>query len=264
MKVGIIGVGRMGSALVKGFLKAKALETKDIIVSDRNREKLDPLSTLGVRTTVDNAEVAREADVIIIAVKPKDVESVLADIKNRVEGKIIISIAAGITTKFIEEKLAGKAKVVRVMPNIGCSVQEGASVYCLGTHATEGNGETVKGLFESVGMVFALPETLMDAVTGLSGSGPAFYYFIMKAFTEAGVKEGIPRNVARRLVAQVAKGAGEMALATTVSFDELIDMVRSPEGTTAKGLEILEKGKVGELLKEAVKVAAKRSRELSR
>ncbi len=264
MIIGIIGVGRIGSALIKGFLEAKVLDREQIIANDRGDKNLNVLHAIGIQTGSKNFEVAEKSDVLIIAVKPKDIPSVLQEIREHVQSKLVISVAAGIKTKLIEEQIGGKARVIRVMPNIACTVREAASVYCVGKYALSCDEETVKSLFEAIGTIFKLPEHLMDAVTGLSGSGPAYYFFIIKALAEAGVNEGIPKEIAVKLSAQVAIGAGNIVLKETHSLNELIDMVCSPGGTTIEGLKVLEQGKVAEHLKEAVKEATNRSKELSK
>jgi len=264
MRVGFIGAGRMGSALIRSFLNAGALKSGNITASDRDKDKLRQLIALGVATTSDNREVVKKADTIFLAVKPAEVSKVLDEIKNLVDEKLIVSIAAGIQTKMIESKLGSKVRVVRAMPNMPCAVGEGATAYCLGKNASPKDKEIVKKLFGSVGIAVELEEGLVDAATGLSGSGPAYFYLIIKALTDAGAKEGLSRDVAEKLAAQTAKGAGAMVLKSGKTPDELIDMVRSPGGTTAEGLKTMEERKVVEAMIEAVKAATKKARELSK
>jgi pyrroline-5-carboxylate reductase len=173
-------------------------------------------------------------------------------------------VAAGVPTKLIEGELGSGARVIRVMPNLPCAVGEGATAYCLGKNADEGDGEAVREFFDSVGITVELEEGLIDAATGLSGSGPAYFYSIIKALTDAGVKEGLPRDLAEKLAAQTAKGAGAMVLKSGKSPDELIDMVRSPGGTTAEGLKVMEERGVAEAMIEAVRAATKKARELNK
>jgi len=254
----------MGSALVRSFLDASALKARDIAASDKDESKLRALAGLGVTTMSDNREVAKKAGTIFLAVKPGEVSKVLDEIKDLVGEKLIVSIAAGIPTKLIEGKFGSKVRVVRVMPNMPCAVGEGATAYCLGKNASERDEEVVKKLFGSVGVAVELEEGLIDAATGLSGSGPAYFYLIIKALTDAGVEEGLPKDVAEKLAAQTAKGAGAMVLKSGKTPDELIDMVRSPGGTTAEGLKAMEERKVAEAMIEAVKAATKKARELAR
>lgn len=255
MKVGIIGAGRMGSALVRGFVKSG---TEDIVISDREEERL---RALDVKTTTSNALVVKESEVIFLAVKPQQIEEVLKEIKNDAKDKLIVSIAAGITTSFIE-KILGDSRVIRVMPNTPCLVQEMASAFCLGSKATEEDAETVEELLGGVGVALKVDESLMDVVTGLSGSGPAYVYLIIKALAEAGTEEGLDEDAALKLASQTVKGAAEMALKTGKSPQELIDMVCSPGGTTVEGLKVLEDKRVADAVKEAVKAATKRSKNL--
>jgi len=264
MKVGFIGAGRMGSALIRSFLDAGAVGARSIVASDKDDNKLEALANLGVATTSDNKEVAKKADMIFLAVKPGEIFNVLDKIKDLVGGKLIVSIAAGIPTKLIESKLGSDVRVVRVMPNMPCAVGEGATAYCLGKNTSKKDEEVVKKLFGSVGIAVELEEGLIDAATGLSGSGPAYFYLIIKALTDAGVEEGLPKDVAEKLAAQTAKGAGAMVLKSGKTPDELIDMVRSPGGTTAEGLKAMEERKVAEAMAEAVKAATKKARELAR
>lgn len=264
MKVGFIGAGRMGSALIRSFLDAGALTARDIVASDKDEGKLRALAALGMVVTSDNREVAKKADTIFLAVKPGEVSKVLDEIKNLVDGKLVISIAAGIPIKLIEGKLGSKVRVVRVMPNMPCAVGEGVTAYCPGKNVGLKDKEIVKKLFSSVGIAVELEENYVDAVTGLSGSGPAYFYLIIKALADAGVKEGLPRDVAEKLAAQTAKGAGAMVLKSGKTPDELIDMVRSPGGTTAEGLKVMEERKVAEAMIEAVRAATKKARELAR
>jgi pyrroline-5-carboxylate reductase len=263
MKVGFIGAGRMGSALIRSFLDAGVLKSGNIMASDKDEGKLRPLATLGVATTSNNREVAKKADTIFLAVKPGEISKVLDEIKNLVGEKLIVSIAAGIPTKVIEGK-GSKVRVIRVMPNMPCAVGEGATAYCLGKNASERDGGIAKKLFGAVGVTVELKEESIDAATGLSGSGPAYFYLIIKALADAGVKEGLPRDVAEKLAAQTAKGAGAMVLKSGKTPDELIDMVRSPGGTTAEGLKVMEERKVVEAMIEAVRAAIKKARELAR
>lgn len=263
MRVGFIGAGRIGSALAKGLIESKVLKVSDILMSDIDKEKLNGLEDLGVEVASSNASLAGESDVIFLTVKPKDIPAVLDEIGDNAKEKLVVSVAAGVTLKSIESKL-GNTRVIRAMPNIPCLVGEAAVGYSLGSKATKEDSELVKKLFSSVGLAFELKEELLDAVTGLSGSGPAYFYLAIKALTDAAVAEGIPADPALRLAAQTAKGAGEMILGTGCSPQELIDDVCSPGGTTIEGLNVLKKYKVEEAFREALKAATKKSKELSK
>lgn len=262
MKVGFIGGGNLGSSLVRGFLKAKALRAEEIIVSDSDEGKLSELKKVGVQTTSDNKKLVKGCDAVFIAVKPDIVGSVLKEVEEFSNDKLFVSVAAGVWTKFIEART--KARVVRAMPNICGAVAEMASCFSLGRRATSEDERLVKQLLGSIGTTFKVDEKLMDAVTGLSGSGPAYFYLFIKALQEAGVELGLSSEVALRLAAQTAKGAGEMVLRTDKSLNDLMKQVCTPKGTTIEGIKVLESRGVAEAIKEAVKVAAKRAKELSR
>jgi len=262
VKVGGIGCGNLGSSLIKGLIGAKALRSEEIMASDVSEERLRVLKKLGIQTTNNNRELVRFCDTVFIAVKPNIVEAVLKETEEFSEDKLFVSVAAGVSTKFVEART--KARVVRVMPNICGAVGEMASCFSLGSRASREDGKLVEKLLGSVGMTFKVDEELMDAVTGLSGSGPAYFYFIVKSLQEAGVELGLSSEVALKLAAQTAKGASEVILREGKTHEELINMVCTPRGTTIEGLKVLEEGQVAKALKDAVKAAAKRARELSK
>ncbi|MFQ6130166.1 MAG: pyrroline-5-carboxylate reductase [Candidatus Hadarchaeaceae archaeon] len=262
MKVGFIGCGNLGSSLIKGILNASALRAKELVASDVSDEKLGELEKFGIEATTDNKKLVEHCDVIFIAVKPDIVESVLEETKESSRDKLFVSVAAGVSTKFIETRT--RARVIRVMPNICGVAGEMASCFSLGTRASREDEELVEKLLAGVGMTFKVDEKLMNAVTGLSGSGPAYFYFIVKALQEAGVELGLSSEVALKLAAQTAKGAGEVILREGKTLDELTRMVCTPKGTTIEGLKVLEGRKVADALRDAVKAAARRAKELSR
>jgi len=252
----------MGSALMQGFLKAKLVSKKDILVYDKDQKKLQAVRKTGVKTASSNRELVSKSDVILLAVKPQSMQAVLNEISEVSGGKLFVSIAAGIKTKKLEEKLKGK--VIRVMPNTPCMIYQGTSAYSIGKKANEQDTKLVKKLFNAVGTTVQVKEKHMDAVTGLSGSGPAYIYYTIKAMAEAGEEEGLTEEVALKLAAQTAKGAAEMVLKTSKKPQQLIEDVCSPGGTTIQGIKKLEEKKVNEALKQAVKAAAKRSKQLSK
>lgn len=262
MKVWFIGCGNMGASLVRGFLGSGALKAREIIASDLSEERLRELKKLGIRTTTSNKELVKNYEVVFIAVKPDVVESVLKEVEGVSRGKLIISVAAGVSTKFIEART--RARVVRVMPNICGAVGEMAACFSLGRRATRKDGELVERLLGSVGLTFQVDEKLMNAVTGLSGSGPAYFYLFIRALQEAGVELGLSKEVALKLAAQTAKGAGEMVLKTGEGPDALIRRVCTPKGTTIDGIKVLESQRVADEIKAAVRASAKRANELSR
>lgn len=261
MKTGFIGAGRMGTALINGLLKAGVLSREDVLAYDANPARIRELKDTGVKTARDNRELVSKTDTIFIAVKPKDVAQLLEEIGGLSSGKLFVSIAAGISTGKLEEKLKGR--VIRVMPNTPCMVYQGASAFTLGKKATKKDAQEIKKMLNTLGTTIQLKEELLDAVTGLSGSGPAYVYYFMKAMAEAGAEEGLKPEQALKLAAQTAKGAAEMVLSTGKTPQQLIDDVCSPGGTTIEGLKILEEKKVAEAVKQAVKAASRRSRQMS-
>jgi len=262
MKVGFIGCGNLGSSLIKGLLNAGALRAEELVASDVSDEKLGELGKFGIETTTDSKKLVEHCDVIFIAVKPDIVESVLEETKKLSNGKLFVSVAAGVSTKFIEART--RARVIRVMPNICGLVGEMASCFSLGTRASGEDEELIEKLLADMGMTFKVDEKLMNVVTGLSGSGPAYFYFIVQALQEAGVELGLSSEIALKLAAQTAKGAGEVILREGKTLEELTGMVCTPKGTTIEGLKVLEKRKVADALRDAVKAAARRAKELSR
>ncbi len=262
MKIGIIGCGNLGSSLIQGFLESSTLRAREIVASDLSERMLKELRKLGIQTTIDNKKLVDDCDAVFIAVKPDVVESVLKEVGGLSKGKLFISVAAGVSTKFIEART--NARVVRVMPNICGAVSEMASCFSLGKHTTREDEKLVERLLGSAGLTFKVDEKLMDAVTGLSGSGPAYFYLFIKALQGAGVELGLLSEVALKLAAQTAKGAGEMVLKAGEAPDDLIRKVCTPKGTTIEGIKVLEDRKVADAIKDAVKASAKRAKELSR
>jgi pyrroline-5-carboxylate reductase len=264
--LGFIGGGNMAEAMIRGLLKAQLLGPQDMLVSDVTVERLTYLQeTFGIRTSQDNAEVAGKADIVLFAVKPQIMSPVLDGLLDVItEQKVLISIAAGISTRLIAEKFAGKVRVIRVMPNTPALVLEAASALAPGAAATPEDLELAKRIFAAVGKVVVVEEVLMDAVTGLSGSGPAYIFLIIDALSDAGVKVGLSRKVAQLLAAQTVLGAARMVLETHKHPGELKDMVTSPGGTAIAGLHTLEAGGLRTTLINAVEAATRRSMELGR
>lgn len=265
-KIGFIGAGKMGAALVGGMLKAKAFSSNDIYVSDLYEPSLDTLHRdFGVNVSTDNKVTVGNADIVILAVKPQILEPVMAGIKNDItHDKLVISIAAGVHLATLEANLPEGARVVRVMPNIAATVSEAASAICPGTNATKDDAKTAFEIFSLVGSAVQVPENLMDAVTGLSGSGPAYIFQIIEAMADGGVHEGLDRASALRLAAQTVIGAGRMVLETGTHPGELKDMVTSPAGTTIQGIRVMEEYGVRAALMNAVIESTARSKELGK
>lgn len=262
--IGFIGAGNMAEALIKGMLAAGLVPPQAIYASDIRDTQLKKIKkTCGTKTCKDNTEVITRTGTILLAVKPQNMEEVLSEIAPLVTPEhLLISIAAGVTTQAILGHLNGAVPVIRVMPNTPALIQEGASVLARGVHATENHSARAQKIFESVGTVVTLDESLMDAVTGLSGSGPAYVFLFIEALADAGVKMGLPRSVAISLATQTCLGAAKMVSATGKHPAQLRDMVTSPGGTTISGLHKLEAGGLRTALMDAVEAATRRSREL--
>jgi pyrroline-5-carboxylate reductase len=263
-KIAVIGGGKMGSVIVNGIVTRKLAPAGSVTVADKVKECLKRLKeTYGVLVTEDNKKAVKSADVVILAVKPQDMASVLKELKPAIDNKkVVISIAAGIPTGFIEGHLREGVRVVRVMPNTPALVGEGAAALTRGKNASEEDLTLANLIFGSLGITVVVKEELMDAVTGLSGSGPAYGFVIIEALTDAGVRMGLNRDVALKLSAQTMLGAARLCLQGDRHPAELKDMVTSPGGTTVAGLKALEEGKIRATLMAAVEAATLRSKEL--
>lgn len=264
IRIGFLGAGQMATALAKGWATAGLLDLTHSLASDpypAAREKFQ--ATTGIRATNSNAEVIAAADVLVLAVKPQMMSAVLPEAAATISAKhLVVSIAAGITLKQLAELLGADTRLVRVMPNTPCLVGASATGYSVGPKATAADGELVGKLFRSVGNAFAVPENLLDAVTGLSGSGPAYVYVMIEALADGGVRVGLPRDIALSLAAQTVFGAAKMVLETGSHPAALKDAVASPGGTTIAGLHALERAGFRAGLMDAVEAAAKRATEL--
>jgi pyrroline-5-carboxylate reductase len=263
-RIGFVGAGNMAGALIRGLLHSKAVAPDQIWASDLKAERLTELSnSFGISTTHDNEAVARATDVVVIAVKPQVVDRILASVSaGLAEDAVVISIAAGVPIDAIEERLPMGARVIRSMPNTAAMALAGATAIAPGTHATANDILVARALFEAVGRCTVLDESLLDAVTGLSGSGPAYVMLMIEALADGGVKVGLGRDTALMLAAQTVYGAAKLQLDTGEHPGRLKDMVTSPGGTAIAGLHTLEAGGLRTTLIDAVEAAAKRSVEL--
>jgi pyrroline-5-carboxylate reductase len=261
--IGFVGTGNMGEALIRGLLKAGVAEPSQVVGSDpRSDRAAELVEKYGIRMTAANLEVARQADILILAVKPQVMERVLEEIGPEIHAHaLVISIAAGIPLSAIETRLP-QARVIRTMPNTPALVGAGATAIAVGGHATAADLEAAKRIFDSVGMTVTLDEAQMDAVTGLSGSGPAYVFLVIEALADAGVKVGLSRHHAQALAAQTLLGSAKLLIETEEHPGRLKDMVTSPGGTAIAGLHTLEAGGLRTTLMDAVEAAAKRSAEL--
>ncbi len=265
-KIAFLGGGNMAEALIKGLIAAGTAKPDHILVTDVSPDRLAHLrKTYGIIIQKSNPDAAREAGIVILSVKPQVIERVLGEVASVVDDeKLVISIAAGVAIAKIEKALKDGSRVVRVMPNTPALVLAGAAGLAGGKHATSEDLALAQNIFNSVGRAVVVEEKLMDAVTGLSGSGPAYVFMIIDALSDAGVKAGLPRQLALELAAQTVYGSAKMVLETKEHPGKLRDMVTSPGGTTIEGLHALEKGKLRATLMNAVEAATARSKELGK
>lgn len=264
LTIGFLGAGKMASALARGFLKAGLVTPEHLLASDLYEGARAAFATATqARVTASNREVLAGANVLILAVKPDQVAGVLQEIRPVFGPQhLLLSIAAGVTLAKLEAGLTGPARLIRVMPNTPALVGASATAFAGGTGATTDDLALAQRLFSSVGLALPVKEALLDAVTGLSGSGPAYAYMMIEALSDGGVAAGLPREVATRLAAQTLLGAAHMVLETAQHPGVLKDMVTSPGGTTIEGLHELEKGGVRGALINAVRAAADKSKRL--
>lgn len=265
LTLGFIGAGKMATALAGGFIRAGLVAAPQVLASDPNESARTAFAKeTGARVTESNSEVIRFAGVLIVAVKPGLVGEILKASHGDFTPKhLLISIAAGVTLTQLEAVLPENARVIRVMPNTPALVGASASAFALGKGAGRQDAELARKLLGAVGLAFELKESLLDGVTGLSGSGPAYVYLVIEALSDGGVAAGLPRDVATRLAAQTVLGAGKMVLETGMHPGALKDMVASPGGTTIEGLCELEKGKLRGTLINAVRAAAEKSKRMA-
>jgi pyrroline-5-carboxylate reductase len=263
-KIAFLGAGNMAGALVKGLLGAHACLPEQILVTDVREERLAQLKREhGVATSLDNAYAATWADVVVLATKPQIFDRLLTQIENAVRPEtLVISIAAGVPVSAIEGRLPPSTRVVRTMPNTPALVEAGATAIAAGTHATPDDLAVTRAIFASVGVVVQLDESLLDAATGLSGSGPAYIFLIIEALSDAGVKVGLHRDSAQLLAAQTVLGSAKLLIDTGEHPGRLKDMVTSPGGTAIAGLHTLEAGGLRTTLMNAVEAATHRAQEL--
>lgn len=263
-RIAFLGGGNMAEALVRGLLHAGVARPPDIVVTGRRPERMSHFrTTYGVATTADNMAAARDADVVVLAVKPQALGKLLGVIAPAVDPrKLVISVAAGVPIAALERKLGAGARIVRAMPNTPALVGAGACAISAGEHATEEDLATTEKLFNSVGLVVRVDEVLLDAVTGLSGSGPAYIFLVIEALSDAGVKVGLPRYTALQLAAQTVLGSARLLQESGEHPGSLKDQVTSPGGTAIAGLHTLEAGGLRTTLINAVEAATRRAREL--
>ncbi len=264
--IAILGLGKIGGALAGSLVRSRVVSPQNIIGTTGHRDSaLEAAKRYGIKTLTDNVRAIADAQIVILAVKPQTMKKVLTEIKESVrEDQLIITIAAARTTRFIEEHLAKRVPVVRAMPNTPCLVNAGMTVLCPGRYANREHIEVARAIFAAVGLVAVIDnEELMDAVTALSGSGPAYGYIMIEALAEGGVKVGLPRSLSTILAAQSLLGAAKMVLETGEHPAKLKDEVTTPAGVTIDGIMALEDGGIRVTLIKTVDRATEKSKELS-
>ena len=260
MKIGFIGTGNMATALIRSMK-----DNNKIISSDKNSEKLQKASKeLGIKIAKDNNEVAKSSEIIFLCAKPGDIKGILQEIKPNAGNKIIVSIAAGIKIKFIENIIGKNKKIVRVMPNLNCAVAEMAAAFSCSKNIEANEKESIKSLLNKAGLALEVEEEKMDAVTALSGSGPAFIAHILNCFAKAAEKQWLSKEISYKLALQTLFGTAKLLKETGEKPESLIKRVASPKGTTEAGLEVLQKSEIKSIIEKTIQSAAKRSKELGK
>ena len=263
--IGFVGCGNMAQAMISGIIDSGLYKPDEIIASRRDEEKLSEIKDrFGINTTVDNQTVARTSDILILAVKPYQYETVIHEIKNEISDEtLIISIAAGQTIDSISDMFGREVRVIRTMPNTPALVGEGATGMCFAENIGSEDADKAKKIFESFGVVTVVDESLMDVIVGVSGSSPAYIYMIIEAMADAAVSEGLPRDEAYRLAAQSVMGTAKMVLETKEHPGVLKDRVCSPGGTTMAGVRLLEERGLRGTIMEGICAGIYKSMELS-
>lgn len=264
-RIGFIGAGKMGGILIKGILKNRLVSPKNLWICDKFIEKLTSLAKEGANVFVEIEPVAKNADVIFLAVKPQDISEVLEHLKDEIRpSQLIISLVAGVTTSFLINKLGKEICLIRIMPNTPALLGEGITAISSTEKVSSEQRVLLKRIMATVGEVVEIPESQQNAVTGLSGSGPAYIYTVIQGLIKGGVRAGLSPGLALRLATQTTLGAARMAKESNNSLKELRQAVASPGGTTIEGLKVLNEGRLEECLAEAVVKATQRAKELNK
>ena len=265
-QITFIGAGKMASAIIKGLLSSKFFDKDAIIAAEVNEETAKKAQNeFGIRVYKDANEAIKGSDIILVATKPFVVEEILGGLKNEItENQLLVSIAAGITFEKIERIFGKNQRIIRVMPNTPALLESGMSAICKNSAAHIEDLEDVEAIFSKIGRTITCEEKDIDAVTGVSGSGPAFYYYIIEQIARAGEKLGLNYKTALELSAQTALGAARMVLETGIDPEELITMVTTPGGTTAEGNKVLNESNISEILFETVQKTAEKSAQMSK
>src|SRR5436853_782617 len=262
---GIAGVGKMGEALVRGLIVGRVVPPTRILVSDAIPPRAQEVAVKhGVAAAASVEQLAEHSDILVLAAKPKDMAALVKAISSHVKKDgLVITLAAGVRTGFVEKVLAGRGRVVRIMPNLACAVGEGATAFALGGTATEHDALVVEEIFGAIGRVTMVEEPMLDAVTGLSGSGPGFIAALAHSMIEGGVRSGLPRDVAYKLALQTMKGTAELLLIDGLEPMQLYGMVATPNGTTMAGWAVMEREGVPQAVTDGIVAASKRAAELA-
>ena len=265
-RLAIIGAGKLGETLLKGLLDAGSLQPSDVRVSTKHAERAQAVAARhGVTASPDNATAARGAELVLLCVKPQQVAPVLDELREVLTpDQLLVSVAASASTRYNEERLAHPVPVVRAMPNTPAMIGRGMTAICAGRHASSAQLDQASAIFDAVGRTVRVDEIHMDAVTGLSASGPAFLYIVIESLADAGVKVGLPRHIATELAAQTVRGSGAMVLVTGEHPAKLKDEVTTPGGTTIDGILELEDGGLRVTLIKAVVKATQRAQARAR
>lgn len=265
MRIGIIGCGNMGEILLQSIISAKLMESDSVIVSDKNNKRINYIKQKYDVNPQNNLRLVRLADVIIIAVKPQDITEVLREVSNNIDAsKLVISVAAGIELSFIQKFFESKIPVIRVMPNTACLVREGILAVCKGEFVNPEHIKLAKKILSQSGAVIEVEEKFMDIITAISGSGPGYISYIIDSLIKETVEHGLSKAIATKLVVRTLIGTGKLLQETKMEPNFLIEKVASKGGTTQAALSVFKEKGLQHIVKEAVKAAVIRSKELSR
>ena len=262
-KIGFIGCGNMGQAILKGIVESGQVEKKQIYVYDVSQKAMENMGEYGVNLAKDNQDLGNSCDLVFLAVKPQYMEDTLRSTGNSLDDKCVISIAAGLPAQKLASMISGKPRILRTMPNTPAMVLEGAFALCQDCNLTSEEKNIAEELFSALGIVEWVPEKQIDAVCGVSGSGPAYVAMFIEAMADAAVRDGLPRKTAYRLAAQTVMGTAKMVLDQDIHPGVLKDMVTSPAGTTIEGCYALENGGMRKAVMDAVHAGTLRSKELA-
>lgn len=261
-KIGIIGCGNMGGAILYGALESKVLSKENVYVYDINSAMMEKAGSWGVHLAESDEDVCMHSDIILLAVKPQNAAEALEQCGKALDGKAMMSIVAGVTVERLHKMIDGTPRILRLLPNTPAMVFEGAFAVCSDHDFTESELAAAKSIYENIGMIEMVPEHLIDAACALNGGGPAYVAMFIEAMADGGVKQGLPRATAYRLAAQTCLGSAKMILEQDIHPGQLKDMVTSPGGTTIEGCEALERGGMRAAVIECINAAAEKSKRL--